>query len=59
MKTGKNYFIYNESSILISYDGNVDSGLVYTITNYKISVKNILKAVSLKLFSLLILTNYF
>ena len=41
--SSKSYFIYNESSILISYDNPIDSELVYTISNYKINIEKHIK----------------
>ena len=39
----KRYFIFNENSILISYDNQVDSELVYTISNHKINIEKHIK----------------
>ena len=41
--SSKSYFIYNESSILISYDNPIDSELVYTISNHKINIEKHIK----------------
>lgn len=37
------YFIFNENSILISYDHQIDSELVYTISNNKINIEKHIK----------------
>ena len=39
----KRYFIFNENSILISYDNQVDSELVYSISNHKINIEKHIK----------------
>ena len=39
----KRYFIFNENSILISYDNQVDSELVYLISNHKINIEKHIK----------------
>ena len=40
----KRYFIFNENSILISYDHPIDSELVYAISNYRINIEKHIKA---------------
>jgi inhibitor of KinA len=57
----KRYFIFNENSILISYDHHIDSELVYTISNYKINIEKHIKGCIIEIIqsinSLLIIFN--
>jgi len=41
--SSKTYFIFNENSILISYDNQIDSELVYVISNNKINIEKNIK----------------
>jgi len=41
--SSKTYFIFNENSILISYDNQIDSELVYAISNNKINIEKHIK----------------
>ena len=41
--SSKKYFIFNENSILISYDNQIDSELLHAISNNKINIEKYIK----------------